>query len=498
MIDKKLKQKLLLEKISDIFIFVYILIFPLLINSKGYFDILGFKWSAYVIITITYLLCNVSIFLYYLLRYRINFFKGIHISKTIKIIMILLFIMYISYFLSPFREHYNLILGEGRYEGLFINTLYLLMFLNICAFSKFKKRYILYFLISSILVNSITVMQYFGLNPLGLYKHNHNISFMTTFGNVDTVSAFSCITFPISLFSYIYIKDNKYKNLSIISLIISIMSVIIIDVKGGKLAIICMLIILLPILILKSENLSKLLTVLSITLFDYLIYNSFFPKYNDSITNITYTFNLGLDKILAVIIVIVLLYLSKRVKKLEFDYFNKNNIKKLYIGIFVLFLTFIIVLFIFDFNFSFLHDIHKILHFDFDDKLGSYRIFLWKRTLKLVTDYPIIGTGLDSFVIRFMNSYTKDLIDAGIPSINDTAANVYLTMLINLGFTGLITYLLYIFEQIKNGLKFENIYSKILLTAFICFVIQDFFNFSVVIVTPIFWTMGAIFYKSAH
>ena len=91
-----------------------------------------------------------------------------------------------------------------------------------------------------------------------------------------------------------------------------------------------------------------------------------------------------------------------------------------------------------------------------------------------------------------MDKYSADIAAIGPLTINDTAANVYLTMIINLGIVGLFTYISFILLQLKNGIKNINNYSSVLLITFICYLIQDFFNLSLVIVTPIFWLLMAL------
>ena len=61
------KETLLLELVSDIFIFVMILLFPLVVDKTGFFHILECKWNYYVTITSFYLLTNIFIILYYLI-----------------------------------------------------------------------------------------------------------------------------------------------------------------------------------------------------------------------------------------------------------------------------------------------------------------------------------------------------------------------------------------------------------------------------------------------
>ena len=97
-----------------------------------------------------------------------------------------------------------------------------------------------------------------------------------------------------------------------------------------------------------------------------------------------------------------------------------------------------------------------------------------------------------------MEKYTQDVAKLGELTINDTAANSYLTIFVNTGCLGIISYLTYIVLQIVNSLKKANKYSIVFFISFICFLIQDCFNLWVVIVTPIFWILMAIMFLSIN
>ena len=73
---------------------------------------------------------------------------------------------------------------------------------------------------------------------------------------------------------------------------------------------------------------------------------------------------------------------------------------------------------------------------------------------------------------------------------------MYLTMLINLGVLGTGTYILFLVKQIIIGLKKKTKYSIILLISILCYMIQSFFNISLVIVSPIFWTLMGLHHLS--
>jgi putative inorganic carbon (HCO3(-)) transporter len=71
-------------------------------------------------------------------------------------------------------------------------------------------------------------------------------------------------------------------------------------------------------------------------------------------------------------------------------------------------------------------------------------------------------------------------------------------MLINLGIVGTISYLIFLISQVKLGIKNMTNYSYILLISIVCYMIQSFFNLSVVIVSPIFWITMAIHHLSIY
>ena len=147
------EEKTILEVLAEIYIFVVIILFPLIVNRYGYFRILECKWYSYLIISSLYVGVNILVILYYLVIKKFNIFGKIKLKIIHWLSLIYLLINIISCFTSPFFSKYNLFVGTGRGEGLIMTSLYVLTFLFVSLFSKFKKRYINYFVISSILLN---------------------------------------------------------------------------------------------------------------------------------------------------------------------------------------------------------------------------------------------------------------------------------------------------------------------------------------------------------
>lgn len=496
------KEKTILEVMADIYIFIMILLFPLMVDKTGFFKILEFKWYLYVTIASTYVIINILLILYFLIFKKINIFKYYKIDIVGWLALSFLGINVISTFSSPFFKNYNLFIGVGRGEGLIVSSLYILSFLVLSLFAKFKRKYIVYFAFSSILISLIAIMQYIGLNPFNMYQDGigtHNVSFMGTLGNVSFVSAIYTMLLTISFSAYIFLEDNKKweKLLYIISILMGFFIIGIIDVQSGKVAFLGTLVIVLPFILLNNKRVSRFLIMIATFLMAYGINVFINPEYHYDLNKLGLYWQFNYVVLSFIVISSIIVYLSYVISKNNYDLKDYPKLVKYYyfvilaMGIFSL-----LILYIVKFKSGILYEIHELLHGNFDDGFGTYRVFLWKRAIKLMPEYLLLGTGADTFAIRFMAKYTSDVASLGELTINDTAANVYLTMLVNLGVVGFLNYLLLIIFQIKNGIKKINNYSSILLLGFISYLIQDFFNLSVVIVTPIFWLLMALHYQS--
>lgn len=118
-----------------------------------------------------------------------------------------------------------------------------------------------------------------------------------------------------------------------------------------------------------------------------------------------------------------------------------------------------------------------------DETYGSNRIYIWKNTLKVVPNHILTGVGIDNFYYAFGK---KPLMMKGWSF--DKAHNEYLQILTCEGIFGLISYLLFygwiVIKGIKNNYKNKEIY---LILPAIGYLVQAFFNISVIEVAPFFY-----------
>lgn len=118
-----------------------------------------------------------------------------------------------------------------------------------------------------------------------------------------------------------------------------------------------------------------------------------------------------------------------------------------------------------------------------NDHFGTKRLLIWKLTLPVVSKYLVHGTGPDNFLYAFGN---RPLIIYG--TIYDKAHNDYLNILVTQGLGSLICYLLLfgivVVRGIRNNYKNKEIYLILPVGGYL---IQNFFNISVIEVAPIFY-----------
>lgn len=492
-----------MSKITEVYMFLIIAIFPLIVDSTGFFKILECKYYAFIGISVSYIFTIGITALYFYLFKGTNIIKHLKIDKVKIVLMIFLIVNIIACLLSPYLKKYNLFVGVGRGEGLITISLYVITFLFITLFGKFKKEYIYFFSISSILFNFIAILQFIGFNPLNIFQDGigiHNVSFMGTIGNVNFISAYFSTVLTISTAAFIFLDENKkYKVIHLLSILMGWIIFQVINVNGGRLAFLTTIILFAPFIILNNKKFSRFLIVISTLMFAYFINLTINPEYHYSIGKVGLFLKLNWMTITFISLAIIFLLLSHILKKYEYDYVKKRNVVIFYVLIIVLILLTLVGIYLYDFGpeFKIIYEIHQILQGNFKDDYGTYRIFLWKRSITLIQDYPLIGTGPDTFTPRFMDKYTQDVINLdGKISINDSAANVYLTMLVNIGIAGFLTYITFLIILIRKIFKNYNVFSFVILSGVICYAIHDFVSLWVVIVTPVFWTTMGLFYIS--
>ena len=127
----------------------------------------------------------------------------------------------------------------------------------------------------------------------------------------------------------------------------------------------------------------------------------------------------------------------------------------------------------------------KITSGEVKEGYGTDRIYIWKNTLKIVPNNLIHGVGIDNFYYAFGE---KPLVTKDGRTYFDKVHNEYLQILVTEGIFCLAAYLsMYVVigaRGLKNCFKNKEIY---LIIPVLGYLVQAFFNISVIEVAPIFF-----------
>ena len=164
-----------------------------------------------------------------------------------------------------------------------------------------------------------------------------------------------------------------------------------------------------------------------------------------------------------------------------------------------LFLLALALLYCFDLG-GMLHELHSILHGDFSGSFGSGRLHIWKQVLKAVPDHLLFGTGPDTMLYGGLEAFSRydEALGGTIIAHIDVAHNEYLNILYHQGIFALAAYLGALFAAAKKWLaeSRRSAQTAVLGAMLLCYSIQAFFGFSMVITAPYFYLTLALFDKN--
>lgn len=130
---------------------------------------------------------------------------------------------------------------------------------------------------------------------------------------------------------------------------------------------------------------------------------------------------------------------------------------------------------------------------------GTGRIYIWEKTLQLVSERPLFGYGLDTLMYNFPHDDIEARANLTVVTIVDKPHSLYMGIIYGTGIVGLIGFLGIIistvFAALKTYFRFSTLtdFTVVLCIAWIAFLIQALFNDSLPGTTaPLFVIAGII------
>ncbi len=515
--DPKVKKTTLAKRLSTwkgwagsmtwALILIFTAAFPLLLTPDKYVGLTEGKYGYFLFITIAYLV---------LLLFRRTTaamigeeklslpakktFAGISFAQYA--MMAYLLVAIVSAVCS---EHSDSVWkGAGRFDGLLTLLLYGVLFFCASAYGKLDKWHIGAIGISMTLFSVIGILQLWGIDVLNLYPEGMYYAgtyFVTTIGNIDVVATMLCITLPLMCVAVVTGEDKR-RWLLLIPIGLCLFFEVMINVDAGTMGLLVTAAIMAPILLRDRRQIMNGMLLLSV------LFAAMFLAHS---INISYTLPATDGEALALSTSVAFGMFEKLLvcaagacaliwAALRFALKKEFKLKP---AVFTAVLALLVVAAVaggltYAYNNcdedenggqGLVYVIGQVMHGNFDDSFGSYRLLVWKRALPMAMENPVIGTGPDTFAIEFTQRYQADVEAAGLNVTYDFAHNDFIQTLCNLGILGLLAYVLVLAGVAIGFFRYacRDKWTAMLGASVLCYCVQSFFAFTIIIAAPAFY-----------
>ena len=148
------------------------------------------------------------------------------------------------------------------------------------------------------------------------------------------------------------------------------------------------------------------------------------------------------------------------------------------------------------------HEVHLLLHGNWDDDFGTGRLFIWRNLVPLIEEHPFFGGGCDTLGQRMTAEFRNYDEETGVlrTASIDTAHNEYLNILVNEGGLALLFYLGALFYSFYLFLKNNPANPAVAIcgAGVLGYCIQAFFGIRMTINAPLLFLFWALMLASCN
>ena len=151
-----------------------------------------------------------------------------------------------------------------------------------------------------------------------------------------------------------------------------------------------------------------------------------------------------------------------------------------------------------------LWELSRVLHGDIRDSFGSSRVLIWKEGWRSMDSVRVwlLGSGPGTRSTHFQTVFER-VSQSGqvIRAAVDSGHNEYLDYLLELGAPGLILYVAALFAtlvSLRCAVSAGDRRALVLGWSLLAYCLQALFNFSTVVITPLFWTVWGLLLARAQ
>ena len=407
----------------------------------------------------------------------------------------------LSALMSPFKDEVNVWLGiqepGGRYDGAITQLLYVAVYFIVSRWYKPRERDFTWFGVSAVLIALIGIFQFYGMDFFNLwpnhiaqyYRENYYyIYFRSTLGNINIVSTYVCIANLLCGFSYIKIK-SRWRYLLLAGSALSFWLMVLAGSFSGMVGTLAATIMAVPFIVENRRSLGRFFILGASWIAAFTLQTLFFQALILEARTVASLIPFMAAACILLAAGVILLLFCKKAPEPDPD--GPINWKP---GVILLAAIIIVALVGIEVlgrseSTALIYQARQVMHGNIDDTFGSNRIFIWRNALTAVPQFPVIGSGPDTFYYAFpadMHGFYGEAYDK--------AHNEYLQILICQGILGFLFYLVFLGGLfIKSVPKaFNNPMFAAVLVAFMGYSVQAFFNINLPIVSQSLWIFAGM------
>ena len=461
------------EWLTDKYILLMLLVFPLFVGFDGYVNITLSKYVFFTAATAVWL-CGTAV-LTILARRRpaMCAWKWAALG----------FAVWAA--LSAFRSPYfpETLIGASRYDGLLTILLYVGILFGVAAYGKMSRRYVWALLLSSSICCAVALLQLCGV-PI-LYPHDYTYydggvkyvgKFLGTIGNTNLLASFLCMS--AGLLAAWYAADEKRRDIMAASAAFAVSIIVGSLSRGGMLALIVS--VTMALLLFSADCTPMLLRSLSALTLGAAVAGFFVLP-----PGITFVITVAIW---------LLMFLS--------GVFERHIPREQHRGTVVVTLVVtglgvLLVVYFWPLRSGTIYEISRVLHGDIRGEFGSSRIQIWQACLELVKDSPIWGGGPGTLALRLDLEFSRYFEELGrmMTSRTDNAHNVYLGYLVDIGLPGLLFYLTLIAVSLARIIKSRSWQVRAVGCALAAAWTEGMFGLGLCLTAPVMWVLWGLMFS---
>ncbi len=491
----KLKN-LTAEKIAPIGVFALLALYPLILTDK-YFNITLTRYLFFMIISsFFFVLCLILKTMTgksseKLDKSRFSELSAADIFFTVYVI--------VSVFSTIFSDYgASAISGDaGRRMGLLMIISMYLAYLFISEFYRIKEYEFLFFGAVGAFMGLFGMLQYIGLNPLGLLdglSELDSVRFISFMGNINIYSSFICIVLPLAM--YMFCFSEKKKSLFWLFVVFATFIGFMTSISdSGYLGLGAALVVLAVLTAKEKKTFCRFfLTVITLLvsggIFD-LIWRLFGdPEHPSSVPNDIIKNPIVILAGTAVCVIAIIAVSCLNITDKAFKY-----IRRFIVFASVVFVAVCLILVLWVTLTDMEIDPNGVAkYFKLSKTWGNGRGFAWSRLLEIYAELPfhkkLIGTGPDTIAYEMVSRHGEEMNEL-FGFYYDNAHNELIQYLVTLGLLGMLSYIFLVGFAVKSSLKAESTISRAMLLPIVAYFAQSLVNISQPLTTPLFFVFLA-------